>query len=86
MLKAIGRAHAWFEDLKKGESYAEIAKRNEIDERVVARTIRLAFLAPDIVTQILHGQEPKGLTAHSLMRMPRIPADWNEQRRVLGFS
>lgn len=48
LLKPLARAHAWFEDLKAGLSYKEIATRDAIDERLVARSIRLAFLAPDI--------------------------------------
>ena len=46
-LMAITRAHIWFEDLKSGQSYKTIANRQKIDQRHVARAIRLAFLAPD---------------------------------------
>lgn len=85
LIKAIARAHAWFEDLKTGLSYNEIASRSGIDERVVARTIRLAFLAPDITKAILAGNEPSGLTSQKLVRISKLPSDWNAQREVLGF-
>ena len=85
LVKAIARAHAWFENLKTGLSYNEIASRSGIDERVVAQTIRLAFLAPDITKAILAGNEPSGLTSQKLVRISRLPSDWNAQRDVLGF-
>tara|TARA_R110000868_G_scaffold70819_3_gene207965 strand:- start:291 stop:1946 length:1656 start_codon:yes stop_codon:yes gene_type:complete len=85
LVKAIARAHAWFEDLKTGLSYKEIASRCGIDERLVARTIRLAFLAPDITKAILASNEPSGLTSQKLVRISKLPSDWNAQREVLGF-
>ena len=51
----------------------------------LTRLLRLTFLAPDIVTAILEGGHPPGLTAHKLMRDTRLPLDWDEQRRLLGF-
>lgn len=86
LLRTIARADAWFGDLKSGLSYKEIATRDAIDERLVARTVRLAFLAPDITKAILSGLEPKGLTAEQLVRIPKLPASWNEQRSLLGFD
>lgn len=86
LVKAIARAHAWFEDLKAGASYKDIAMRNGIDQRLIARTVRLAFLAPDITRAILSGSEPQGLTSQALIRISRLPADWNAQRALLGFT
>lgn len=86
LVKAIARAHAWLEDLKTGLSYKEIASRDGIDDRLIARTIRLAFLAPDITMAILTGKEPAGLTSQKLIRIPKLPSDWNAQREVLGFT
>ena len=42
--------------------------------------------APDIVTAILNGAHPPGLTANKLMGDTRLPLEWSEQRRVLGFA
>jgi site-specific DNA recombinase len=52
----------------------------------VRRMARLGWLAPDIVTAILEGRQPKVLTATRLFRMAGIPNDWEEQRRMLGFA
>jgi len=86
LLRTVARAHTWLDDLKSGLSYKEIATRDAIDERLVARTVRLAFLAPDITKAILAGREPRGLTAERLVRIPKLPASWTEQRSLLGFD
>jgi hypothetical protein len=39
----------------------------------------------NIVGAILNGNQPPELTARKLMDDTRLPLDWNEQRRVLGF-
>ena len=85
LLKAIARAHIWFEDLKAGYSYKEIAIRENIDQRHVARTIRLAFLSPDIVESIFKGNAPENLTVDYLLRLPEFPVEWQGQREVLQF-
>ena len=86
LIRTIARAHAGFEDLTSGLSYKAIATRDTIDERLVARTIRLALLAPDITKVILTGREPRRLTSEQLVRIPNLPTSWNEQRSLLGFD
>jgi site-specific DNA recombinase len=49
----------------------------------VSRLVRLAFLAPDIVTAILNGRHPPQLTANRLMDDTRLPLDWRGQRELL---
>jgi DNA invertase Pin-like site-specific DNA recombinase len=80
------RAHRWLDQLAKGEvgSVLEIARRDKFDASEVSRTIRLAFLAPDIVEAILAGRQPVELTPRRLMR-DELPLDWRRQRRLLGF-
>jgi site-specific DNA recombinase len=50
-----------------------------------ARLVRLNYLAPDIITSILDGTQPAGLTARKLMQHD-IPMDWTLQRKVFGFA
>ena len=83
LLRSLARAHCWFDDLKVGLSYKDIAIRDGIDQRLVARTIRLTFLAPDITEAILKGCEPQNLTAKRLLKIARLPADWSAQRELL---
>lgn len=86
LIKLIGRAHMWFDHMKTGLSFKEIAEKEKVDERLVARTIRCAFLAPDITSAILKGQEPSDLSSQILLRLPKLPAAWDEQRDLLGFN
>jgi len=85
LIKSIARAHCWVDDLKAGLSYKDIANRYGIDQRHVARTIRLAFLAPDITEAILKGGEPHDLTTERLLKLPSLPAEWHAQRALLGL-
>ena len=75
----------WFEEMKTGLSYKEIADEAKIDQRLVARTIQCAFLTPHITSAILTGQEPKSRSYQKLLRLPPLPSDWQKQRQLLGF-
>ena len=61
----------------------EIAAEQGISSSYVTRLLRLAFLAPDIVTAILNGRHPPQLTAKRLMDDTRMPLDWTAQRELL---
>jgi hypothetical protein len=84
----VARAHCWFDDLVSGRSASmvEIGKREGVNKRYVSRIIRLAFLAPEIVTQIAKGCHPPELTAESLLKdRTQLPLSWESQHRMLGF-
>jgi hypothetical protein len=66
------------------ESNSDLARRLKLDPSFVARTIRLAALAPDIVEANLDGQEQDGLSLKSMRR--DIPLSWDDQRVELGAS
>jgi hypothetical protein len=87
LLKAVARAHCWFDDLVRGRSMVEIAKRNGVGRQYVSRLIRLAFLAPEIVERIVASRQPPELTAQ-VLRTGRfnLPVDWAAQKRTLGFA
>jgi len=88
LLKMIARAHCWFDDLVSGRaaSMVKIGKREKVGKRYVSRIIRLAFLAPEIVEQIVNGCQPPELTAESLLKdRTQLPLEWESQHRVLGF-
>ena len=54
-------------------------------DKHIARLARLAYLAPDIVTAILAGKQPRALTARQLLRAAEIPLAWADQRKTFGF-
>jgi hypothetical protein len=80
---ALARAFRWQEMIESGqaESNSDMARKLKLDQSYVARTIRLASLAPDLVEAILDGQEPDGVSLRSLRR--DLPLEWDEQRAML---
>jgi len=85
LLKAIARAHLWFEDLisARATSLAAIASREGVTDRYVARLIRLAFLAPKIVEAIAERGELADL---KLTPHVDLPFDWTTQERLVGLE
>jgi hypothetical protein len=51
----------------------------------LSRLARASYLAPDIVTAIYEGRQPRDLTSRKILRASEIPLWWEEQRRQLGF-
>lgn len=78
LVTLIAKAHRAQADLFSGA-----APRGN---RHIERLARLAYLAPDITAAILDGDQPKTLTSRTLLKLPALPIDWTEQRRVLGFN
>jgi site-specific DNA recombinase len=73
-----------FED--RSLTLEEIAKSEGVVPSYATRLFRPTLLAPDIVSAFLIGRHPPELTARRLMDDTRLPLDWNEQRRSLGFA
>jgi site-specific DNA recombinase len=64
----------------------DIAREERVTAAYIYTLLRLPWLAPDIVTAIVNGRQPQQLNAKTLMRnASRLPANWAEQRRLLGF-
>jgi len=87
LLKAVGRARRWFDQLATGRaaSLAGIAAQEGISVRYVGRLIRLAFLAPPIVELIAQGRQPAELSAEMLSRRALLPPEWEAQKRLLAL-
>jgi DNA invertase Pin-like site-specific DNA recombinase len=88
LVRLVAKACALREALvsSKAPSLTAFAADQGISQSYATRLVRLAWLAPDIVETILDGRQPAGLTASKLMRDTRIPLDWQEQRKALGFD
>jgi hypothetical protein len=71
LVTLVAKAHTWFDRLSSGQndSVLAIARELRIGSRYVSRVIQLAFLAPDIVQQIVRGDHPVELNADRLIRM-----------------
>jgi hypothetical protein len=85
LVRLLVRAHAIRARLLQDPSLTlkEIAAEEGVVSSYVSRLVRLAFLAPDIVTAILNGRHPPQLTANRLMDDTRLPLGWKAQREVL---
>jgi site-specific DNA recombinase len=85
LVRLLLRAHAIRARVLEEPSLTlkEFAAEEGISSSYATRLLRLAFLAPDIVTAILNGKHPPQLTANRLMDDTRLPLDWAEQRELL---
>ena len=71
LLKAVARAHLWFNQLATGKvfSIAQIARRENIDKGYIGRLLKLAFLPPSDVEAIVAGAQPREWTVNILTKM-----------------
>lgn len=62
----------------------EIARHQSVSLSYFMRLLRLNYLAPDIVTSIMDGAQPRHLTRRALIDA-NLPLDWALQRKLFGF-
>jgi site-specific DNA recombinase len=89
LLRIIARAHDIHIRLTQNVDLTvhDVAREEHVSAAYVYSVLRLAGLAPEIVTAIINGRNPPQLTAKRLMRLsPHLPIDRVEQRKLLGFS
>ena len=77
LIKVLIKAHEFWYKLVNGDgsSIAELAKREGVTGSYVTRLVRLTFLAPDIVKDILDGRHPPTVNAAKLLKDTRLPLD-----------
>ena len=88
LVRLLAQAHQVQRRLLRG-AHATItvfAQQEQMTGSYIARLIRLAWLAPDIVQAILHGRQPPALSVITLMQSGPLPMDWQAQRQRLGFT
>lgn len=83
LLRNIARAHRYFDLLRSGKTYRDIADTEGVSKRRVQQLIELAFLAPDVIRSVRDGTQPMGLTSDWLMRHA-IPPIWQDQRDLFA--
>jgi len=88
MVRLLAQAHQVHRRLIQGThaSIAEFAAHEQMTGSYITRLLRLVWLAPDITQAILTGRHPPALSAIKLMQCGPLPADWAQQRRMLGFG
>lgn len=86
ILKALGRAWAWRRKQESGElaTVGDIAKAERVTDRFVSRTMRLAYLSPEVLERLVVGLEPPTATWNDLVKAASAP--WCQQRKLtLGY-
>jgi hypothetical protein len=83
IVKAIVRAQKWREGVLAGDVSSHIPGSDAKGE-YLRRVLGCAFLAPDILEDMLDGHLPANLTLKKPTHR-RLPLDWGEQRIHLGF-
>src|SRR5207244_11867064 len=76
LLIAIAKARSWLDELAHGRvgSFAVLARREGKVERHMRLLVPLAFVSPRVVSGLLDGTAPAGLTTTALAR--GLPWSW----------
>jgi site-specific DNA recombinase len=85
LIKAIARAHGWYEKVVQGNAFdmRSLARHVGLTERYIGKVFGCAFLAPDIIESILEGRQPHDLNFEKLCQ--HVPLSSTEQRDRFGF-
>ena len=86
LVKALARAFRYQRMLDQGRyaSITEMATEERIERGYVGSLLRLTLLAPDIVSAILDGRQPDGLSCAVLAG--RVTVVWDAQRNTFGAN
>ncbi len=88
IVKMLARAYRWKTDwcADPENELKTILGREFADTTTSHRTIKLAFLAPDIVEAFMDGTAPIEINAETLKRLSTLPVDWENQRKLFRMS
>ena len=69
----------------ESRSLAELAKHEKLPKRYVTKLVRLAFISPTIVEEVVQGCAPAAANLQMLMdgRLT-LPLDWDAQKQVFA--
>jgi len=81
LFRNIALAHRYFELIRTGMTYQEIAQAEGASKRRVQLLVELAFLAPDVIRDVWEGSQSVGLTSE-WMKSHAIPPIWKDQREL----
>lgn len=86
LIALVAQARRWFSMLANGSraGLSSIAESENVTPAYVHLVITAAFLAPDLVDNIVEGRQPAGLTASKLRTMLPLPHAWPDQRALFA--
>lgn len=80
LLLSRAKARQWWTMLAAGEAdITALAEREGCIDSYITRTVRIAFLSPEVVDAILAGKQHGALDAAQLRLSRDIPVRWDEQ-------
>jgi site-specific DNA recombinase len=84
LVRLMQLSHRWWQEmLEEHLSATQMASRHGVDKSYVSRVIRLRFLSPRIVEQVVAGEQSAELDARTLLGHKSLPLSWNDQERML---
>ena len=83
LLRIVANAQNWFEQLKLGKTFVQIASDEQASKRPIQQMIELAFLTPEMICEVMNGEQPMGFTSDWCLRHS-IPSAWSDQRPLLA--
>lgn len=83
LVQNIVKACGWMKLIVGGQTFTEIAEAEGSSKRRVQDLIGLAMLAPDVLDQVVAGEQPLGLTSDYLIKTGFSPI-WSEQRKLFA--
>ena len=87
LITAIVRSYKWNRMIERGDIKiaSDIAKQEGVERTYASDVLRLKYLAPDIVTMIMNGTQPRTLNVSQLVRQ-KLPLDWQAQKALLHIA
>lgn len=79
VLRALGRAWIWRRRLESGAAATlhDIAVAEKLSDRFICRMLRLAYLAPDVLEQVVVARRPVSVSINELAEIASLP--WPQQ-------
>ncbi len=87
LITALVRSYKWNQMIERGDIKiaSDIAKLEGVERTYASDVLRLKYLAPDIVTMIMNGTQPRTLNVSQLVRQ-KLPLDWQAQKALLHIA
>ncbi len=87
LVESIAKGHIWFEQWLRGQisGYKDIVEREGISASYAGDLMKLAFLSPAIVEDIIKGRQPEDLMVSNLTKVENMPLRWEDQAVQYGW-
>ena len=83
LISNVARSLQCLDRIKNGETLDQIANSENTTRKRIQQTLNFAFLAPDIVRDIVAGKQPIGLTSTWITKH-ELPICWDKQRALIA--